>query len=53
MNAKAKPPVAKAAETVEMGSGNVFADLGLPDADERHLRVQLAPGSMTCSRLKG
>lgn len=42
MNAKAKPPVAKAAETVEIGSGNVFADLGLPDADERHLRVQLA-----------
>jgi predicted XRE-type DNA-binding protein len=42
MNAKAKPLVAKTAETVEMGSGNVFADLGLPDADERHLRVQLA-----------
>lgn len=30
------------AETVEPGSGNVFADLGLPDPDERHLRVQLA-----------
>ena len=42
MNAKAKPPVAKTTETIEMGSGNVFADLGLPDADERHLRVQLA-----------
>lgn len=42
MNAKAKPPVAKAFESIEMGSGNVFADLGLPDADERHLRVQLA-----------
>lgn len=42
MKAKAKPPVAKTTETVEMGSGNVFADLGLPDADERHLRVQLA-----------
>lgn len=42
MNARAKPPVAKPAETVEMGSGNVFADVGLPDADERHLRVQLA-----------
>ena len=39
MNAKTKPPVA---ETVETGSGHVFADLGLPDADERHLRVQLA-----------
>ena len=39
MNAKAKP---QTAETVEMGSGNVFADLGLPDPDERRLRVQLA-----------
>ena len=29
-------------EPVELGSGNVFADLGLPDPDERHLRVQLA-----------
>jgi predicted XRE-type DNA-binding protein len=27
---------------VELGSGNVFADLGLPDADERKLRTQLA-----------
>ena len=39
MNAKAKP---RSPETVEMGSGNVFADLGLPDPDERRLRVQLA-----------
>ncbi len=39
MNAKAKPHVA---ETIEKGSGNVFADLGLPDPDERRLRVQLA-----------
>ena len=39
MNAKAKAPPA---ETVEMGSGNVFQDLALPDADERQLRVQLA-----------
>ena len=29
-------------ETVDMGSGNVFADLGLPDPHERQLRVQLA-----------
>ena len=29
-------------EMVEPGSGNVFADLGLPDPDERHFRVQLA-----------
>ena len=39
MNARAKP---RLPETVEMGSGNVFADLGLPDPDERRLRVQLA-----------
>jgi hypothetical protein len=25
-----------------MGSGNLFADLGLPDSGERQLRVQLA-----------
>ena len=51
MNAKTKRLVAevvelvqavKVIEAVEMGSGNVFADLGLPDPDERHLRVQLA-----------
>jgi predicted XRE-type DNA-binding protein len=28
--------------SVETGSGNVFTDLGLPDADERQLRVKLA-----------
>ena len=38
---KAKSKV-KLVETVEDGSGNVFADLGLPDADERRLRTQLA-----------
>ena len=27
---------------IELGSGNVFADLGLPGPDERQLRVQLA-----------
>lgn len=27
---------------VEVGSGNVFADLGLPHADERKTKVQLA-----------
>ena len=49
MPTKAKsPPVRSLAqgtesmEPVEMGSGNVFADLGLPDPDERKLRVQLA-----------
>jgi len=36
---KAKKP---ASEMIEMGSGNVFADLGFPDSDERQLRVQLA-----------
>ena len=42
---KASAHIAKtveAVEPVESGSGNVFADLGLPDPDERHLRVQLA-----------
>jgi hypothetical protein len=29
-------------QDVEMGSGSVFADLDLPDPDERQLRVQLA-----------
>jgi predicted XRE-type DNA-binding protein len=29
-------------QAVELGSGNVFSDLGLPDPDERQLRVQLA-----------
>ena len=29
-------------EKIEMGTGNVFADLGLSDPDERRLRVQLA-----------
>jgi predicted XRE-type DNA-binding protein len=27
---------------VEVGSGNVFADLGLPDAEELKTKVQLA-----------
>lgn len=34
--------MAKKTETVEVGSGNVFTDLGFADADERRLRVQLA-----------
>ena len=38
MSTKPKKP----AETIEEGSGNVFRDLGLPDPDERQLRVQLA-----------
>ena len=47
MSTKAKAPSAETVgktvmETVEAGSGNVFADLGLPDPDERQIRVQLA-----------
>jgi len=44
MKAKAKSPVMDAVgmEAVEMGTGNVFADLGLSDPDDRRLRVQLA-----------
>jgi predicted XRE-type DNA-binding protein len=30
------------AASIEVGSGNVFRDLGRPDADERQLKVQLA-----------
>ena len=41
MSTKTKA-AAHIAETVEPGRCNVFADLGLPDPDERHLRVQLA-----------
>ena len=39
MKAKSKT---KMPQAVEAGSGNVFTDLGLPDADERQLRTQLA-----------
>lgn len=43
MSAKVKLGTrAAGANMIEMGSGNVFADLGLPDSDERQLRVQLA-----------
>jgi len=34
--------MAKKTEMVEVGTGNVFKDLGFADADERKLRVQLA-----------
>jgi predicted XRE-type DNA-binding protein len=40
MKKVAKSMKAKAEHT--QGSGNVFADLGLPDADERMLKAQLA-----------
>ena len=39
MSTNAKAAIA---EKIEMGTGNVFADLGLSDPDERRLRVQLA-----------
>ena len=38
--ARASKPAAES--VVEMGTGNVFADLGLPQPDERQLRVKLA-----------
>ena len=44
MKAKAKLPevdTPTAAGAVEMGSGDVFADLGLSNPNERRLRVQL------------
>jgi predicted XRE-type DNA-binding protein len=34
--------MAKKTETVEVGTGDVFQDLGFADAGERKLRVQLA-----------
>ncbi len=37
----AKAQLAKT-DAVDTGSGNVFADLGFADSDERRLRVQLA-----------
>lgn len=45
MKTKSTLPVTatgEAVEAVEMGSGNVFADLGRADPDERQLRVKLA-----------
>jgi predicted XRE-type DNA-binding protein len=42
MSTKTKPLATKTTETIDMGTGNVFADLGLPDPGERQLRVQLA-----------
>lgn len=42
MTPKVKSQIAKANEhVVELGSGNVFADLNLLDPEERQLRVQL------------
>jgi len=29
-------------EEITRGTGNVFADLGFPDAEERHIRLRLA-----------
>ena len=43
MTSKVKSQTAKAIKhDVELGSDNVFADLNLPDPEERQLRVQLA-----------
>jgi len=40
-------------EKLETGSGNVFADLGLPDAEERILKAQLAAGIAVLIGRKG
>jgi len=42
MKAKTRPVETAAVDAVDVGSGNVFVDLGLPDPEERQLRVQLA-----------
>ncbi|HEV8431529.1 MAG TPA: helix-turn-helix transcriptional regulator [Pyrinomonadaceae bacterium] len=40
-------------EKIELGSGNVFADLGFEDAEERLLRVQLATEIAQLVKKKG
>lgn len=42
MACKVKVDVGK----VDVGSGNIFADLGLPDADTRFLKLTLFPKSI-------
>jgi predicted XRE-type DNA-binding protein len=43
MTSKVKPKaIEPMAHDIELSSGNVFADLNLPDPEERQLRVQLA-----------
>ena len=45
MTSKVKSQTAKAIKhDVDLGTGNVFADLNLPDPEERQLRVQSAVG---------
>jgi predicted XRE-type DNA-binding protein len=53
--AKAESPVVDvtAVASVEMGTGNVFADLGLSDPDDRRLRVQLATRLLDLLKLEG
>ena len=41
-NTRNKQTSKKAAVKIERGSGNVFADLGLPDAEERLAKAELA-----------
>jgi predicted XRE-type DNA-binding protein len=42
MKTKSTLRAAVTVEAIEFGTGNVFTDLGLPDPDERQLRVKLA-----------
>jgi predicted XRE-type DNA-binding protein len=42
MKTKATKASVATSDAVDMGTGNVFADLGLSDPSERQLRVQLA-----------
>lgn len=42
MNKHAKRPAKKASVRIERGSGNVFADLGLRDPEERLAKAELA-----------
>ncbi len=42
MKTQSSLPIAETIEAIELSTGNVFSDLGLPDPDERQLRVKLA-----------
>ena len=57
MKAKTKLPKLKRVkvndEQIEIGSGNVFADLGLEDAEERLLKAQLATEITQLIKRKG
>jgi predicted XRE-type DNA-binding protein len=42
--------MSRRSDVVTVGSGNVFADLGLPDAESHHLKAQLVAEIMRAAR---